>query len=426
MPLPQLTITSTKITSTLITITIILTSLITFTTSIDTNLHAMIISASHTFENYRHSTNSMMMYQYFKKIGIPDHKIIFAVNEAHTCSPRMKFPGKIYLPDSKTKTCQEDLFIDYKETDIFNFRFLDILRGRYSSSLLKTNIRKLNTNRKSRLLIYITAHGGDTFIKFRGKYVVLSDDLNRALIEMNSKGRYKEILFILDTCEGFTLFNSVNSHLAPNIFFISSSVFNEKALSISYDNEQMTPLADRFSYLLYNIIENVYSNRNFDLDIRKIIEKIQNDANMKTTVGVLNGIKRKVLFKDYFGSKDLYKNQVFHRKINKKLGIVNKDSFEMFGYLNNQRIYRLYQFVFGLNQGLNRKIDEFSLLLMGLNRKYESLVFSSDSDFNGVGGFSIGNQDLSVGFEYFLQVFYVSIVFLVVVYTIRTIIKNEE
>ncbi len=402
--------------------TIILITILTFTHSIDNNLHAMIISASHTFENYRHSTNSMMMYQYFKKIGIPDHKIIFAVNEAHTCSPRMKFPGKIFLPDSKSKTCQEDLFIDYKETDIFNFRFLDLLRGRYSFSLLKTNIRKLNTNRNSRLLIYITAHGGDTFIKFRGKYVVLSDDLNRALIEMYSKGRYKEILFILDTCEGFTLFTSVNSDLAPNIFFISSSVLNEKALSISYDNEQMTPLADRFSYLLYNIIENVYSNRNFDLDIRKIIEKIQNDVNMKTTVGVLNGIKRKVLFKDYFGSKDLYKNKLFHSKINKRLGIVNKDSFEVFSYMNNQRIYRLYLFVFGLNQEMNKKIDEYSVLISH-NRKYESLVFSSDfSSFNT----STRRQGLSVGFDLFFQVLYVSIVFLVVAYIIRFIMKNEK
>lgn len=408
--------------TTTITIIIILITILTFTHSIDNNLHAMIISASHTFENYRHSTNSMMMYQYFKKIGIPDHKIIFAVNEAHTCSPRMKFPGKIFLPDSKSKTCQEDLFIDYKETDIFNFRFLDLLRGRYSFSLLKTNIRKLNTNRNSRLLIYITAHGGDTFIKFRGKYVVLSDDLNRALIEMYSKGRYKEILFILDTCEGFTLFTSVNSDLAPNIFFISSSVLNEKALSISYDNEQMTPLADRFSYLLYNIIENVYSNRNFDLDIRKIIEKIQNDVNMKTTVGVLNGIKRKVLFKDYFGSKDLYKNKLFHSKINKRLGIVNKDSFEVFSYMNNQRIYRLYLFVFGLNQEMNKKIDEYSVLISH-NRKYESMVFSSDfSSFNT----SSRRQGLSVGFDLFFQVLYVSIVFLVVAYIIRFIMKNEK
>lgn len=406
--------------TTTITIIIILITILTFTHSIDNNLHAMIISASHTFENYRHSTNSMMMYQYFKKIGIPDHKIIFAVNEAHTCSPRMKFPGKIFLPDSKSKTCQEDLFIDYKETDIFNFRFLDLLRGRYSFSLLKTNIRKLNTNRNSRLLIYITAHGGDTFIKFRGKYVVLSDDLNRALIEMYSKGRYKEILFILDTCEGFTLFTSVNSDLAPNIFFISSSVLNEKALSISYDNEQMTPLADRFSYLLYNIIENVYSNRNFDLDIRKIIEKIQNDVNMKTTVGVLNGIKRKVLFKDYFGSKDLYKNKLFHSKINKRLGIVNKDSFEVFSYMNNQRIYRLYQFVFGLNQEMNKKIDEYSVLISH-NRKYESMVFSSDFS-----SFNTRTQGLSVGFDLFFQVLYVSIVFLVVAYIIRFIMKNEK
>ena len=46
------------------------------TISIDNDLYAMIISTSHTFENYRHSTNSMMIYQYLKRMNIPDHKVI--------------------------------------------------------------------------------------------------------------------------------------------------------------------------------------------------------------------------------------------------------------------------------------------------------------------------------------------------------------
>ena len=53
----------------------IVSALIKFNISIDNNLFAVVISTSHTFENYRHSTNSMMFYQYFKKINIPDHKV---------------------------------------------------------------------------------------------------------------------------------------------------------------------------------------------------------------------------------------------------------------------------------------------------------------------------------------------------------------
>jgi glycosylphosphatidylinositol transamidase (GPIT) subunit GPI8 len=43
--------------------------------TIDNDLYAIIISTSHTFENYRHSTNSMMIYQYLKRMNIPDHKV---------------------------------------------------------------------------------------------------------------------------------------------------------------------------------------------------------------------------------------------------------------------------------------------------------------------------------------------------------------
>lgn len=48
--------------------------------SIDNNLFAIVISTSSTFENFRHSTNVMMFYQYFKKIGIPDYKVCILTN----------------------------------------------------------------------------------------------------------------------------------------------------------------------------------------------------------------------------------------------------------------------------------------------------------------------------------------------------------
>lgn len=107
-----------------------------FVNTLNNNLWAYIVSASHTFENFRHSTNSMMMYQYFRKAGIPDSNIILALSEAHTCSPRMKYPGKIFLADKNKSTCQSDIFIDYKENDFHNYKFLDILRGRYQANQL--------------------------------------------------------------------------------------------------------------------------------------------------------------------------------------------------------------------------------------------------------------------------------------------------
>lgn len=175
-----------------------------------------------------------------------------------------------------------------------------------------TSLRKLNTNRNSRIVIYITSHGGEGFIKVRAKSVILSDDLNSALIEMHSKNRYKEILFILDTCEAFTLFDAVNTKLAPNIFFIGSSIRHEKANSINYDRDFMTPLADRFSFLLLNSIDRILHSGNLNIEIKSVFTKIQQDPLIKTRVAMDYNVKRRILFKDYFGNENFYLNNYYN------------------------------------------------------------------------------------------------------------------
>lgn len=177
-----------------------------------------------------------------------------------------------------------------------------------------SQVRKLNTNRNSRIFIYITSHGGDGFIKFRGKNVVLSEDLNRTLIEMYQKGRYKEIVFVLDTCEAYTLYTSVDTEQAPNIMFIASSIKDQKATSINYDPDFMTPLADRFSYLLFNSIEQLNNFSNFDIEITSIFNKMQYDPLLKSKIAINNTIRRRVLFKDYFGNINFYRNNYYKPK----------------------------------------------------------------------------------------------------------------
>ena len=111
-----------------------------------------------------------------------------------------------------------------------------------------TNTRKLNTDKNSKIVIYVTSHGGEGFIKVRGKSVVLSEDLNRTLIEMHSKGRYKEIIFILDTCEAYTLYDQVNK--AVNCYLSYSQY--DQAGSLLYELAEYyrkTEKYDRASFL---------------------------------------------------------------------------------------------------------------------------------------------------------------------------------
>jgi glycosylphosphatidylinositol transamidase (GPIT) subunit GPI8 len=195
-------------------------------------------------------------------------------------------------------SCHSDLNIDYKDTDFHNFQLIDILKGR--SSQMLNHFRKLNSNRNSRLVLMISSHGGDTFIKVRGRSVVLSDEMNRALNEMHIKGRYKEILFILDTCEGFTLFDNVD---APNIYFIASSVKDQKSKSYSWDPYVMSPSSDRFHHKLYETLQEIYKRKNFDYNINNMFLSIQKQREfIQSDVTIRNQIKRDIIFEEFFGN----------------------------------------------------------------------------------------------------------------------------
>lgn len=239
-----------------------------------------------------------------------------------------------------------------------------------------SGFRKLNTNENSRIVMYITSHGGDGFIMIRGKSVVLSEDFNKALIEMYNKKRYKEILFILDTCEAYTFYNNVNTDLAPNIYFIASSIKDQKASSINYDPYFMTPLADRFSFLFYNFLEKIQLYANYDINIRDIFEKIQLDPMLNTKIAHDYNINRQVLFKDYFGNKNNYKN-TYYKLINNRIPIADKRNVSSILY-NTNNSHDMLNIISNIN---NERLDFFNSYyeLSSRNKLFEIEYFSNNN-----------------------------------------------
>jgi glycosylphosphatidylinositol transamidase (GPIT) subunit GPI8 len=159
----------------------------------------------------------------------------------------------------------------------------------------------LKTNKNSRIIIAVAAHGGENFIKFQGKVVILSDELNRALWEMYYKNRYREILFILDTCEGFSLFEYVD---VPNVYFITSSVKDQKASSHNYNYKLMTPTSDRMHFKLYEYLERAYREKSFNVPIHDFFTNLKEREKdfIKSTVSIDNRFTRNAFFYEFFGN----------------------------------------------------------------------------------------------------------------------------
>jgi phosphatidylinositol glycan class K len=228
--------------------------------------------------------------------------------EYHACESRNAYPGEIVLSELGIviRTCQENIDINFQESDFHNYQLLDIFRGRKLNQF--NGFRQLNSDKNSKIIVIITSHGGENFIKVRNFLVVLTDELNRTLNEMYIKGKYKELLFVLDTCEGYTLYNHVN---VPNIYFISSSTLGQKSSSYSYDENLMGPTVDKFHFLMYNMLTDIHKNRLYNTTVDQFFGEIKSKKKfLETDVTWDNKIERKLYIKDFFGNNDLKNEKV--------------------------------------------------------------------------------------------------------------------
>jgi phosphatidylinositol glycan class K len=243
------------------------------------------------------------------------------MSEYHACESRNAYPGEIVLSEyaDKIRTCQENIDISFQESDFHNYQLLDILRGRKLNQY--NGFRQLNSNKDSKIIVLITSHGGENFIKVRNFLVVLSDELNRTLNEMYIKGKYKELVFVVDTCEGYSLYDHVK---VPNIYFISSSAVGQKASSYSYDENLMGPTVDKFHFLLYNSLKNIHENRIYNTTLDKLFGDIKAKKKfLETDVIWDNKINRVPYVNEFFGN-----NQLKNEKVLEVSNLININNIE--------------------------------------------------------------------------------------------------
>ena len=256
--------------------------------------------------------------------------------------------------------------IDYKEQDNHNYQVLDILRGRQMN--LMNSFRQLNSDKNSRIVVIITSHGGENFIKVREKLVILSDELHRTLNEMYIKDKYKEMLFILDTCEGFSLFDNVK---VPNVYFVASALLDQKASSYSFDTNIMGPTADKFHYLLWKELNRINKEKAFDMLVNDLMKDLAKQKEFLTTdVTIRNEIQRNLTIGEFFG--DTRRGDHVMEEV---LQFVNVDEFDKANEVTN---------VLGINRMLldSKRKKEVEVLNV---RKYSKNVYEMEGKEDGMG-----------------------------------------
>ncbi|CAD7701930.1 unnamed protein product [Ostreobium quekettii] len=251
---------------------------------------AVLVDASRYWFNYRHAANTLSMYRTVRRLGVPDSNIILMLGDDLACDARNGHPGRVFNnADHSVDLYGDSVEVDYRGYEVTVENFMRVLTGRHDPAVPRS--KRLLSDQGSNVLVYITGHGGNEFLKFQDNEELMAQDLADAVAQMHEKGRYREMLFIADTCQASTLFSRFDS---PNILTMASSKKDESSYSHHNDRDVGVSVIDRFTYHTLEFLEQV-------------------DMRSSVTLQNLFGIYRQDLLRSTF----TYQSALFSRPLNR-------------------------------------------------------------------------------------------------------------
>lgn len=212
---------------------------------------AVLVCTSRYWFNYRHMANTLSFYRTVRRMGIPDSHIVLMLGDDAACSPRSRYPAQVFNADSHALDIYgQNVEVDYRGHEVTVESFVRVLTGRHDPSVPRA--KRLLSDSNSNVLVYITGHGGNEFIKFQDTEELLAADVADALAQMHRKGRYRELLLVVETCQASTLYSRVRS---PGVLAMSSSVKGESSYSFTTDLDVGVALIDRFTAATLDFFE---------------------------------------------------------------------------------------------------------------------------------------------------------------------------
>ncbi|KAI9033259.1 peptidase C13 family-domain-containing protein [Hyaloraphidium curvatum] len=261
---------------------------------------AVLVDTSRFWFNYRHIANTLSVYRTVKRLGIPDERILLMLADDVACNPRNKFPATVF--NSADALRRVDLYgdnveVDYRGYEVTVENFIRLLTaGRHEEHVPRS--KRLLTDERSNILVYMTGHGGEEFLKFQDNEEISSYDIADAFEQMWEKRRYNEIMFMADTCQASSLFSRIYT---PNIVATGSSRVGQNSYSHHTDLDIGVAVIDRFTYYNLETLERL------DLDSHDTLQQLfatYDPALIHSDPGFRNNLSRaldRVLITDFFG-----------------------------------------------------------------------------------------------------------------------------
>ncbi|KAI9187781.1 glycosylphosphatidylinositol anchor biosynthesis [Blastocladiella emersonii ATCC 22665] len=236
-------------------------ALATATTDDAHNNWAVLVCTSRFWFNYRHVANTLSMYRTVKRLGIPDENILLLLADDMPCNPRNAQPARVINnADARLDLYGDAVEVDYRGYEVTAETLIRLLTDRLPAHVPRS--KRLLSDHASRILVFMTGHGGDEFLKFQDSEELGAHDLADAFAQMYEARRYKEILFMVDTCQANTLYSQIKS---PNVLAAGSSAKGENSYSHHMDTDLGVAVIDRFTYYTLDLLEGIDRTANTSL-----------------------------------------------------------------------------------------------------------------------------------------------------------------
>ncbi|KAH7100578.1 peptidase C13 family-domain-containing protein [Auriculariales sp. MPI-PUGE-AT-0066] len=193
-----------------------------------TNNWAVLVSTSKYWFNYRHAANTLGLYRSVKRLGIPDSNIIMMLADDAACNTRNSYPGAVYANAGQHLDLYGDnVEVDYRGYEVTVENLIRLLTGRVEPGTPRS--KRLLSDDRSNVFLYLTGHGGEDFLKFQDQEEISSYDLADAVETMWQKKRYNELFLMVDSCQAVSMYSKLYS---PNVLATASSRVGENSYSV--------------------------------------------------------------------------------------------------------------------------------------------------------------------------------------------------
>jgi phosphatidylinositol glycan class K len=252
----------------------LLLAVLSFTNAQHTSNWAVLVSTSRFWFNYRHLANVLSLYRTVKRLGIPDSQIILMLPDDMACNPRNAFPGTVYNnADRALDLYGDNIEVDYRGYEVTVENFIRLLTDRFGEDMPRS--KRLLTDDRSNILVYMTGHGGNEFLKFQDAEEISAFDLADAFAQMYEKKRYHEMLFMIDTCQANTMYSKIYT---PNIISAGSSELDESSYSHHADNDVGVAVIDRYTYFNLDFLETQVRDQANKLTLGELFDSYNFDS----------------------------------------------------------------------------------------------------------------------------------------------------